>query len=427
MSNVLSSNKIIRDEGVKPPNMYIRQTTLFFFEEIIKFQEQTKLELILNQIDVSVLANALRKDSNSKGPNGYEPKHLIYSLIAMQVEKIETIKDLSTKLKENPVLRYCCGFKVLGSTPSESTFSRFLKKLTDSVELEQLFHDLVIKAKELDIIDGNHVSIDSTKLDSYEAAKPKKDIIDDGMSPNWGMKKDTNGNNIRWFGWKLHILCDSKSELPLDILITPASAHDSIVAIPLIEQFQENYDNIFKPLYYVLDSAYDTDYIYKEIIEKHQGIPIIAYNPRGSFAPPEGLDDDFNPICSGGYKLVYWGKDGDYLKFRCPHAVQKCDCPHGMSWCSDSNYGYTLKINYKENPRNYGYPPRCSRDWQKEYNKRTSSERCNSRLKKYLNLDNIRSKGIKKAKVHALLNCITLIAGTIAVNKIVPKSNNKAA
>ena len=405
--------------------MYIRQTTLFSFEEIIKFQQQTKLELILEQIDISRLTREIKRPSGSKGPKGYDPESLIYSLIAMQVEKINSIKDLVLKLKENPVLRYCCGFDILGSVPSESTFSRFIDKLSNSKALEQIFHDLVIKAKELNIIDGEHISIDSTKLDSYEAAKPKKDIVDDGTNPNWGMKRDTNGNNIRWFGWKLHILCDSKSELPLDIMMTPASTYDGTVAMPLIEQFFENYKNEFKPKYYAMDSAYDIEYVYKEIIKKHKATPIIAYNPRGSYAPPEGMDENFNPICSGGYRLTYWGKDGDYLKFRCPHATSKCNCPHGMSWCSDSNYGYTLKINFKENPRHYGYPLRYSKQWQIQYDKRTSSERCNSRLKTFLNVDNIRYKGIKKANLHALLNCISLISGTIAVNSI--KLKEKAA
>ncbi len=103
----------------------------------------------------------------------------------MQIEKIQSIKDLVLKLKENPVLRYCCDFDVLGKVPSQSTFSRFLNKLIDIQELEQLFYDLVIKAKELNIVDGEHVSIDSTKLDSYEAAKPKKSIVDDGTNPNF--------------------------------------------------------------------------------------------------------------------------------------------------------------------------------------------------------------------------------------------------
>jgi len=52
---------------VKPLNMYIRQTSLFSFEEIIKFQQQTKLELILWQIDISKLAKELRKSSTSRG------------------------------------------------------------------------------------------------------------------------------------------------------------------------------------------------------------------------------------------------------------------------------------------------------------------------------------------------------------------------
>ncbi|SET08150.1 transposase, partial [Anaerobranca gottschalkii] len=64
-------------------------------------------------------------------------------------------------------------------------------------------------------------------------------------------------------------------------------------------------------------------------------------------------------------------------------------------------------------------------EWKNQYNKRSSVERCNSRLKKYLNLDNLRSKGIKKAKVHALLNCIALVAGTIALN--IGVSASKAA
>lgn len=99
--------------GVKPLIMYIRQITLFSFEEIIQFQQQTRLELILNQIDISKLANVIRPHPSRRGPKGYDPASLIYALIAMQVEKIQSIKGLVTKLNENPVLRYCCGFDVL--------------------------------------------------------------------------------------------------------------------------------------------------------------------------------------------------------------------------------------------------------------------------------------------------------------------------
>ena len=79
----------------------------------MEFQQETKLEMILSEIDVSKLTNKLRKPSGLKGPKGYNPTPLIYALIAMQVEKIQTIKDLVLNLKQNPILRYCCGFKFL--------------------------------------------------------------------------------------------------------------------------------------------------------------------------------------------------------------------------------------------------------------------------------------------------------------------------
>lgn len=56
------------------------------------------------------------------------------------------------------------------------------------------------------------------------------------------------------------------------------------------------------------------------------------------------------------------------------------------------------------------------------YNKRTSVERCNSRLKELLNTNNPQSAVILKAKAIVLLNCIALISATIAINIV---KNNK--
>ena len=167
--------------------------------------------------------------------------NMIYALIAMQVLKINRISELVSRIKENSMLRYICGFKVIVRVPSESTFSRFINKISDSLVIESLFSKLVIKANEIGLVDGEHISIDSTKLNSYEASKPWKQIVDDGSNPNWGMKRDTNGNNIRWFGWKLHIICDKKSELPLNILVTPASIYDGTVAVSMIKSFLKKY------------------------------------------------------------------------------------------------------------------------------------------------------------------------------------------
>ena len=119
-----------------------------------------------------------------------------------------------------------------------------------------------------------------------------------------------------------------------------------------------------------------------------------------------------------GYPLTYWGKDGNYLKYRCPHVTGKTNCPEGACWCSSSDYGYCKKININNNPRLISYPPRHSEHFIHLYNKRTSVERCNSRLKELLNVNNLRSAGILKAKAFALLNCIALVSGSISVNRV---------
>ena len=144
--------------------MYIRQMSLFSFEDIIDFQQESKLDMVLNQIDVSYLTSALRKSSDSRGPKGFDPTNMIYSLIAMQVLRINRISELVAQLKENPVLRYTCGFKVIGRVPSESTFSRFLNKISDSSVLEDLFTKLVEKANALKLVDGEHIRRLSIKL-----------------------------------------------------------------------------------------------------------------------------------------------------------------------------------------------------------------------------------------------------------------------
>jgi transposase len=398
--------------------MYIRQECFLSFDEILKFQPESKLQAVLAQLDFTILVEKLSKPDHTRGPKGHQPLPLLYSLVAMQLEKIKNTAGLVQRLHSDPTFRYNCGFNVLDAPPSESTFSRFISKIAESEFLEEEFKLLVLKAKDFGIVDGSHVAIDSTEINAFEKSKPSSKIVKDGVSPNWGKKKDTDGNDHKWFGWKLHILADCKSELPLNIIVTPANVNDGTQAIPLIKQLMAHYGSVFCPKYYLMDKIYDVEDIYGYIIEHTEGQAIIAYNKRGSYAPPEGLNENLHPVCAMGYELAYWGLDGDYLKFRCPHAVSKIDCPQGQSWCSKSNYGYCLKINYKKNHRLFCYPIRGSEKWQSIYDKRNSIERCNSRLKQYLNTNNIRSSRINKAKAWALLNCIALIAGTLAVNSV---------
>ncbi len=128
-------------------------------------------------------------------------------------------------------------------------------------------------------------------------------------------------------------------------IIDGSNVYDGIQALPLIENQKQHYEGTFLPQYYIIDSGYDFEDTYRSIIKEHKGSPIIAYNPRGSKAPPEGMNSQFQPICSASYAMTYHGVNGDFVKFRCPLVTGHCDYPFGSNWCSSSNYGYTVKVN----------------------------------------------------------------------------------
>ena len=175
----------------------------------------------------------------------------------------------------------------------------------------------------------------------------------------------------------------------------------------------------------MMDMGYKFDHIYRTIHDRYNAQAIIPLNHRGAYASPEGLGWDGTPLCSMGYQMTYWGYDNGSFKFRCPHMTGKVNCPMGTNWCSSSNYGAVVKKRISDNPRYFTYPHRGTAEWQELYNERTSVERTFARLKENLGLNNITVRGIRKTKVHVLLSCIALVAGTIAVNT--SKESERAA
>ncbi|MDK2821259.1 MAG: hypothetical protein PWP31_1224, partial [Clostridia bacterium] len=116
--------------------------------------------------------------------------------------------------------------------------------------------------------------------------------------------------------------------------------------------------------------------------------------------------------------MVYWGTDRNYLKFRCPHAVGKVNCPYGTAWCSSSNYGMVVKINTKDNLRRFSIPHQGSKKWEELYKKRSGVERCNSRLKEHLTANDLHVRGIEKVTTHIYLNAIVLLASALAFKRV---------
>ena len=91
---------------------------------------------------------------------------------------------------------------------------------------------------------------------------------------DWGGKKNSKGKTEFWRGYKLHLIFGDGG-VPLAVILTSASPHDSQVAIPLMQMTSER----AKVLYDLADSAYDAPEIH-EFSKALGRVPVIDPNKR---------------------------------------------------------------------------------------------------------------------------------------------------
>ena len=398
--------------------MMYYQNSLLTIDDYYEWKPLSKLESILSFVDFSLIEQEFQIPSTRRGPKGYSKRQLLCALIAMKTLQLPSMKALTVQLAIDPILKRSCGFSYTENTPSQATLNRFINQLSKTSILERTYRRMIHKAVELDLIDDSCVAIDASKLDSYEHAIPKARIPQtDKEFPNWGGKLDTNGNFIKWFGWKMHALVDTTSGIPISYVITPANIADVDVAHPLIQKMMNDYQSCFQPKYYLMDAGYDSPQLYLDIHEKYKAQAIIPLNWRNTKIPPEGINQNGQLVCSMNYPYVYGGNDHGVIRLLCPHVCGKCNCPMGSNWCTQAKSGYVGKVKIEDNPRFVTAPFRGTKAFDLLYNQRTSVERTFGELKENYALDRIRVSKMKRAKVFVDLSCICLLANRMVLQQ----------
>jgi hypothetical protein len=200
---------------------------------------------------------------------------------------------------------------------------------------------------------------------------------------NWGWD---SSRECYFHGYHLYmfVASDSHSDLPVFPLLERASRHDML---SFLHSFftMKSYLPDFKLEKILLDSAMDAMPVYDYC--KREGItPFIdlkkTNNGNYKYKDDFTIDTDGVPICKMGLRLHRDGfeKAKHRCKYRCPKASRKQGC-FCESPCSDAKYGRTVHTVHKDNPRIFNIPPRDSKEWKKEYDRRTSVERSNKREK----------------------------------------------
>ena len=408
--------------------MHIIQSPLFDFEAFIQEKSQSRLVGILEALPAEKLLIALEQE-HWTGRKGYSVRGMWAVLIAGLINQCHTLADVVRLLNRDKETRLICGFSK-DNMPGEDALSRFLKKLVKHATLlDEFISDLVTKLRELLPGFGARLAVDSTDILAYANGYRERPADRDAR---WGAKKKGNSKSkgkaegekkgekkepevYYWFGYKLHLVIDALYELPLAFILTAANEADTTYLKPLLQKARVDQEKL-RPEMVITDKGYDSQenntFVYKDC----KATPIIPIRERKDAQLPDICNAKGTPLCSCGLAMVYWGRDGNYLKYRCPHALGKAECKSRFR-CTSSPYGYVLKLPIAEDVRRHPPVPRESKKWERLYKMRTAVERVNSRVKGLLGLGDITLRGIKKVTVRSALSLLIMLAAAVSMAK----------
>jgi IS5 family transposase len=409
--------------------MHIIQPPLFDFEAFISQKENNRLIRVLEALPSEKLLLTLEQD-HWTGRKGYSVRGMWAALIAGLINQCHTIADVVRLLKKDKETRLICGFSK-DNLPGEDALGRFLAKLVKhSALFDELIQDLVNSLRELLPGFGAYLAVDSTDILAYANGYREHPADTDGK---WGAKKKGNSKATDqskvekkkgekkepevyyWFGYKLHLVIDALYELPLAFILTTANEADTTYLKPLLQKAKVDQEQTRSKVI-ITDKGYDSQenntYVYKDC----KATPIIPIREFKDAQLPDICNAQGTPLCSCGLAMVYWGRDGNYLKYRCPHALGKAECKSRFR-CTSSPYGYVLKLPIAEDIRRHPPVPRESKKWERLYKMRTAVERVNSRVKNLLGLNKITVRGIAKVTVRSALSLLIMLASAVSMAK----------
>jgi transposase len=272
-------------------------------------EKEQRLVTILELIEVERYVS--RSSLNQwMGRKILERQAIARAFVAKTVYNHSFTRSTIEHLKTTSNVRRICGFEKVSDIPSEATFSRAFTEFAKGGLGEKVHEALVERCLKSELV--GHISRDATAIKGRE--KPTKKPARERPTPkkrgrpaqgelreskedkrlirqreqsakealkelpvycDVGTKKNSKGYKETWIGYKLHADVNDCG-LPVSVVLTAASLHDSQVAIPLMKMTSSKVDY----LYDLMDAAYDAGSIY-EISRVLGHVPIIDKNFRG--------------------------------------------------------------------------------------------------------------------------------------------------
>ena len=188
---------------------------------------------------------------------------MLLAFVAKAVWNFPTTRALLERLAHDPCLRRLCGWEKMAEIPSEATFSRAFAEFARS-QLPQIIHEALVREKLGEKLVG-HISRDSTAIEGREkpakkppkAPKPKakrgrprkgverpkpaptrlerqggrtlaENLADLPTLCDVGAKKNAQGVNQYWVGYKLHV-DTADGDIPVSAILSSVQGSISSV------------------------------------------------------------------------------------------------------------------------------------------------------------------------------------------------------
>jgi transposase len=418
-----------------------------------------KYEAIISAIDLDSIYQDITKKSRRGAPEELNYAGMVISLFVRYIERIPTIKNLVQRLNDDIQFKLNCGFLLSDATPSEASYSRLVTKLGETNSLEKIKEKVVLQAIEEGFIFDDTLAVDATHFEARDQAPPKKEkpkpvpkkrgrkpkeereqwlkdqaekeanlplylkkiqdqldvSLDDlraevPQDPEWGVKKNSEGKNEFWYGYKAHLAVGAQSQYILQDFFSSGNLNDGKAAIPLLKGVEQLPLSSLR--YGTSDAGYDYEAIYAQ--QYRMGLQsIIAYNKRNE-PEPLGFDKHFAPTCFREHSYRYDSYDAKYETLKYTQPKECRDCPLANEGICQKVY----KVKITSDLRKYTAPARGSKAWKTIFKRRTAVERVNAYLKEFFQLNNVRYRTGKRAKIHFDMATLIYNASKLATDRI---------
>ena len=234
----------------------------------------------LQAVDLSFIDEI---DNREKGRKGFKTSSLIKALLLMYIRGMDSLLELERFLRRHKEWQYFLDLKrtVKGQmryvAPHRTTFNKLVKRL--GIEgMTEIFTLLVVQMMEKGIIQGNVLSVDATIIEAWfkdrnrETGKLKRSR-DKDASRGYDAYRE-----MYVYGYKIHVVIDVETGLPICIGVTKAGYGESRTLRPFVDFIQRRYPIDVEK--FLADSAYDGNLNRLDIIEMLEAIPYIDLNAR---------------------------------------------------------------------------------------------------------------------------------------------------